>query len=156
MAKIPANKRVTEQEVYDNYEFKVIKRALMREYPWVTDIKVSQEDLDEYMLIFLELDIDLPKLVDQTGWTLSAWVKRAFNDGDHYRGNNIAIFFDTPGYAVTRPLQDEMNRLIESIHNSPALPEDLKLMTGRSFSVGEFHVNRGGRDWFAPKYSSNS
>ena len=139
--------KITEQEVYDNYEFKVIKRALMREYPWVTDVKVSQEDLDEYRLIFLEVDIDLPKLVEQTGWTPSSWVTRAHNEGKHYSGNHLATFIDRPSYEVTNPIMIEMNKLIEDIHKSPALPDDLKIMSGRNFSIGSYHMNRGGEEW---------
>lgn len=139
--------KITEQEVYDNYEFKVIKRALMREYPWVTDVTVSQEDLDEYRLIFLAIDIDLPKLIEATGWIPSSWVTKAWNDGKYYSGNHIATFIERPSYEGTNPLMVEMNKLIESIHNSPALPNDLKIMPGRAFSVGSYHFHRGGEPW---------
>lgn len=140
--------KITEQEVYDNYEFKVIKRALMREYPWVTDVKVSQEDLDSYTLIFLELDVDIPKLLEQTGWSLTSWVQRAYNQGKYYHGNNIGLFIDKPALTVTRLLQTEMDKFIDDIHKSPALPEDLKIMPGRSFVIGSLHMNRGGKDWY--------
>ena len=51
---------MTEEELYDNYEFKVTKRALMREFPFIKNVYVKDPaTIDQYKsFIFLDADIN--------------------------------------------------------------------------------------------------
>ena len=138
----------TQQELYDNYEFKVVKKALMREYPWIKNVSVDPENLSKYNIIFLDLDIDPIKLGEERGWEVTPWVLKAFEEGKEYKGMFLSLFFDKVNYEESRDLSDELIELTRGVHNSPALPSDLKIKGGRSFNIGDFYVNQGSEPWF--------
>lgn len=140
---------ITVDELYDNYQFKVIKKALMREYPWITDIWVKQDELDKYNLIFLNIEIDPVMLGEERGWNLTPWVRKAYEDGRNYNGMYLSMFFDKVDYENTRDLQNELSVLANSVGKSPAFPKDLLLPGDRTFTIGDLHVNRHGRHWFS-------
>ena len=45
---MPTDNPMTYQEVIDNYEFKVAKKMLMREYPWIKDVFMNPEEINKY------------------------------------------------------------------------------------------------------------
>ena len=138
----------TQQELYDNYEFKVVKKALMREYPWIKNVSVDPDNLSKYNLIFLDLDIDPVKLGEEQGWNLTPWVQNAYEDGKEYKGMYLSLFFDKVNYEDTKELNDGLIELIRGVHYSPALPSDLKIKGDRAFSIGDFYLNKGSEPWF--------
>lgn len=139
----------TVEELYDNYEFKVVKRALMKQFPWIKDITVDQEQLDKYNLIFMDFDIDPIILGREKGWDMTSWVRKASEDGKKYKGMYLSLFFDNIHYNDTRDLTNEIETTISQIRQSPALPSDLKLKGDRRLSIGDFTVNRGGDLWYS-------
>lgn len=139
---------MTLDQLYDNYQYKVVKKALMREYPWIKDIWVKEDELNKYGLIFLNLDIDPVKLGEERGWTMTPWVLSAYNKGKNYHGMYLSLFYDKVDYDNTRELQNELGELANSVGKSPAFPKDLLLPGQRTFTIGDFHVNHGGESWF--------
>ena len=146
MAKIESH--MTPEELQNNYEYKVVRRALMREYPWIKDVTFDPEELDQYNLIFLNLIVDPAKMGEPYGWEMNSWVKRAYEEGQRYSGNYPTLLFKDVTYEVGRDeINDPINRMFEEIHSSPALPEDMRLPRGRTFQVGSFVVNPDGEPW---------
>ena len=139
---------VTLDELYDNYQYKVIKKALMREYPWIKDVWVKEDELDKYNLIFLNIEIDPLMLGEERGWTVTPWVEKAYESGKNYNGMYISLFYDNVDRDNTRGLQNELGDLANSVGKSPAFPKDLLLPGNRTFSIGDIHVNRHGSSWF--------
>ena len=138
---------MTPEELQNNYEFKVVRRALMKEYPWVKDVTFNPEELDMYNLIFLNLIVDPAKMGEQYGWEMNTWVKRAYEEGQRYSGNYPSLLFNVT-YEVGRDtMTDPMDDTLKQIHSSPALPEDMRLPRGRTFQVGSFIVNPDGEPW---------
>ena len=145
MAKIDSP--MTPEELQNNYEYKVVRRALMREYPWIKDVTFNPEELDQYNLIFLNLIVDPAKMGEAYGWNMNTWVKRAYEEGQRYSGNYPSLLFNVT-YEVGRDeINDPITRMFEEIHSSPALPEDMRLPSGRKFQVGSFVVNPDGEPW---------
>jgi hypothetical protein len=138
----------TEEELYNNYEFKVVKRALMKQYPWIKDVTVDPEQLTKYNLIFLNFDIDPAMLAEEMGWELNSWVKEAYEVGEMYHGLYLSLFFRGLGFDDTKFIINDMEKTFRDINRSPALPEDLKIKGERRFTVGDFIMNRGGKPWF--------
>ena len=139
---------MTLDELYDNYHFKVVKRAIMREYPWIKDVWVKEDELNKYGLIFLNLDIDPIMLGEEQGWTMTPWVLKAYENGKNYNGMYLSLFYDKLNYDEVKDLQDDLNSLANSVGISPAFPKDLLLPGQRTFTIGDFHVNHGGESWF--------
>ena len=146
MAKIESH--MTPEELQNNYEYKVVKRALIREYPWIKDVTFKPEELDQYNLIFLNLIIDPVEMGEAYEWEMTPWVKSASEKGERYWGNYPSLFFKGVTYEdgkdnVTNP----MDNMMRQIHDSPALPQDLRLPSGRQFQVGSFIMNPDGEPW---------
>ena len=148
MALVNPNNYVTPTEVENNYEFKLMKKVLRQEYPWVLDVLVPKdEDINKYNLIFLPIVIDPFMLQKEVGLPIEAWIKRYLTDERYkqtyrqyaYVSSYISTMFngdrDTP-----RDLQEKVDITMKSVGRSPAIPDNLKLGKGRQFSSGEFII----------------
>ncbi len=63
---MPAENQITYEELMDNYEFKVSKKMLMREYPWIKDVTYKNpEDINKYNLIFIDIVVDPYELAEE-------------------------------------------------------------------------------------------
>jgi len=128
---------MTLEELENNYEFKVAKRLLKKEYPWIKDVIIKvPEEINKWNLIFLDVIIDPYELGRQEGWTVSPYLRRRIEDDGEYWTPYLSILYDNVAWEEARPLQDEINKTVESIHTSPALPVDLRLPGIRKFQIG--------------------
>jgi hypothetical protein len=138
---------MTPEQLENNYEFKVVKRALMKEFPWIKDVVFRDDELNTYNLIFLNFVVDPVEMSQPFGWSMMPWVQRAYESGLRYKGNYVSMLFDVEHDEGKRALSDHMESTMIQVHESPALPEDLRLPKGRSFAIGSFIINPEGKDW---------
>ena len=136
----------TVEELYDNYEFKVVKRAIMKEFPWITDVTVTQDNLDRYSTIFLDFEVDLPRLLETYEWEPYRSAQRAWDENKYFHSMHLSLLGNI-SFEEAKPVANEIERLYKSISQSPALPKDLRLKSGRRFSIGDFYFNPGQPDW---------
>jgi len=134
-------------ELRNNYEYKVVRRALMKQYPWIKDVTFDEEDLNKYNLIFLNLIVYPAEMGESYGFEMNPWIKSRVQRGEKYYGTYPSLIFNITFEQgkdeVTIPIDD----MIREIHNSPALPEDLRLPRGRQFQVGSYIINPDGPEW---------
>jgi hypothetical protein len=131
---------ITPEQLENNYEYKVVKRMIKKEYPWVIDIIPPSEDkLNEYNLIFIDLVIDPYKLQQEKGWELVYYIPRYIKTMGRYYSAYLSTIFNVP-YAEGQEIPNEIERMVRNIKWSPALPQDLKLPKNRNISVGGFIV----------------
>lgn len=138
---------MTPEQLRNNYEYKVVRRAIMEEFPWITDVTFIEDELNDYNIIFLEFIVDVDKIKELTDLTFAPYVANRIEKGYHYRALYPSILFDM-SYgegkdAITEPMED----LMDKIHNSPALPDDLRLPSGRSFKPSSFIINPDGPEY---------
>jgi len=143
---VDPGKEYTVDELYDNYEFKVVKRAIMREFPWITNVTVTQQNLDAYNSIFLDLEVNLPHLLETYGWGPYRAAKRAWEENKYFHSMHLSLLGDV-SFEDAKPVANDIEKLYKSISHSPALPTDLRLKTGRRFSIGDFYFNLGRPEW---------
>jgi hypothetical protein len=123
----------TKEEVEASPIFRIVKKGLMRKYPWIKKVMSSDdESVQKYTsMLFIEVDIDIKELADQQGWTLEPWV----SDSKVYswRGNK---FTSSPylGILVTnlysdqaRDLQNEIDSDIKRMQKSDVIPSEYKI-----------------------------
>ena len=128
---------MTYEELLDNYEFKVARRLLKKEYPWIKDVIIKNPDeINKWNLIFLDAIIDPFELGRQEGWTVSPYLTRRIEEQGEYWTPYLSILYDNVSWDDARPLQDEINKTVESIHTSPALPNEHRLPGTRKFQIG--------------------
>jgi len=136
---------ITPQELYDNYEYKVTVKALKREYPWIINVGVDENKINEYNLIFIDVYYDPFTVEDEYGWSISRWTKSAIDDGMEYYSPYLSTAFDV-SYETARDITDDIDEMMKGIHKSPALPQDLKLPGSRRFAIGRWVVPAGFKD----------
>ena len=136
----------TVDELYDNYEFKVVKRALMKEFPWITNVTVTQDNLDRYNLIFLDLEINLPRLLETYEWGPYIGAQMAWDKKKYFHAMYLSLFGDVQ-FIETKEVVHDIERMFDAIHDSPALPKDLRLKPSRKFAIGDFYFNPGQPAW---------
>ena len=145
---VTPNNYVTPSELENNYEFKLMKKVLRQEYPWILDILVPKdEDINKFNLIFLPIVIDPFILQKEVGLPIESWIKRYLTDERYkqtyrqyaYVSSYISTMFNGDR-DITRDLQEKVDITMKSVGRSAAIPNDLKLGKGRQFSSGEFII----------------
>jgi hypothetical protein len=132
---------MTYEQLMDNYEFKIAKKMLKREYPWIKDVVIKDNDeINKYNLIFLDVIIDPYELGRQEDWTVTSYLSRTINDVGEYWSPYLSSFYKDIMWEDARPLQDSINKSLASIHTSPALPIELRLPGSRKFQVGSWYA----------------
>lgn len=124
---------MTVDQVKDSYMFRIVKRALMKQYPWIKDVEVDEEDFENYKHnIFINVFVDPSILADENDWTVASWVEPGY-----YAGSTLGMFFRDRG--SFSHINDEVNDFLYNVTNSPAIPEDLRLPSQRNtFAVGSY------------------
>ena len=140
---------VTKEEVENSYEFKLIKKILKREYSWILDVNLpSDEEINQYALIFLNVLIDPYMLQRETGWPFNSYMKFYFagdknwlHDGNryYYKTSYLTTMYQVPREEVL-PIQDNIEDTMKQVAKSPAIPSDLKLGKNRGIVIGQWEV----------------
>jgi hypothetical protein len=140
---MPAEHEMTYEELIDNYEFKVSKKMLMREYPWIKDVQYKNpNDINKYNLIFIDLVVDPYELAEEYGWDVVWYINRRVRDGDFPNYAYLSILFDGPKSTEgAKDLQNQIEKDLHSIHRSAAIPQELKLPDGRRLTIGGVYVD---------------
>jgi hypothetical protein len=131
---------MTYDELQNNYEFKIAKKMLIREYPWIKDVSVKPDEINKWNLIFLEVTIDPYELGRQEGWTVPSYVLRRIKEDGEYWSPYLSTYYSNASYEDTKPLTEQINNSLDSIHKSPALPTELRLPGTRKFQVGAWYT----------------
>ena len=131
---------MTEQELYDNYTFKVVKRALMREFPFIKNVSVKDPaDIDKYeMYIFLDADINPYELSQMYGLKIDPIPNRYLRRGEPFWAPYLSMFIKG-GVEETYPITKAINDLVNSVQKSTALPQEFKL--DRELEIATYHAS---------------
>ena len=130
--------RYTTEEIQDNYEFKVARRILKKEFPYIKDMRLTNNWNDYRSLFFVVLDINVYELMESLGMPITkastkyiSWVS---NSGYPY----LSMFF-SPKMGDEYNIPDigkQIQKTINKIQESPSIPHDMKLP--RSISISTF------------------
>jgi hypothetical protein len=142
---------MTEQELYDNYTFKVVKRALMREFPFIKNVYVKDPaDIDKYKsYIFLDVDINPYEFSHMYGLKVDPTVNKYLRRGEPFWAPYLSMFIKG-GVEETYPIKIAINDLVHSIQKSSAIPQEFKL--DRELDIGSYHA---GPDTLPPDMMSH-
>jgi hypothetical protein len=131
---------MTPEELYDNYEYKVTVRALKREFPFIKDIRIKEDEINKYGLIFLNIVIDPFEMAETYGYHVSNWVKNNIKKGETDSAITPSVFFDEP-YVDIIKVGEMIDELLRGIHDSKAIPDTMKLPRGRQLDYSQFVVD---------------
>ena len=68
------------------------------------------------------------------------WVVKPIENGEGYRATYPSLLLDMTYEEGDNLITSPMNQMMEEIHNSPALPVELRLPLSRTFHIGVFIV----------------
>lgn len=147
----------TAEELENNYEFKVVKRIIMKEFPWIKNVVVDSSLLNTYNLIFLNFEIDPIQYAKTYGLELGNIVKKAYENGREYEAMYLSLLTLSPNaYEDTSFITDRIKELAENIRKSPVIPDELKIKGGRVFTIGDWYFNKGATPWHVSDYETKS
>jgi hypothetical protein len=130
------------EDLYRNYEYKVTVKALKREFPFIKDVRIDEQQINKYGLIFIELYIDPYQMAKMYNLTPSEYIMSSVMKGEDYFNGPVitpTIYFKE-AQDVIRPITKDIEKLIEDVHNSNAIPMTMKMYHGRALSLGGFVV----------------
>jgi hypothetical protein len=131
------------EQLYDNYTFKLIKRALMREFPYIKNVFVNFFDLGRYNTIFLNFDFDPAIWGEMYNDPMVKWLKDVTDEGKY-----IDLSYPTTAtdmaYDEYQPIKKSIQKVMSDVFNSEAVPRELKIQGDRPVAIGTWHVNRRG------------
>ena len=141
---MPSDNPITYEEFLDNYEFKVAKRILLREYPWIKDVRyLNPDDINKWNLIFVDIFINPYELSEQEGWTVANYVTLSIERGEEFWSTYLTTFFTKSIGEEGREMVIEMEKTLEDIHKSSAIPQEMKLPGHRKLNIGTWHTVEG-------------
>ena len=121
---------MTKEEVENNYTYKVVKRALKQEYPWVIDF-ILHDEVDKYNLIFFDLLVDPVKMSEYFEVPIShltySWFKYKLGIRTCVYVSSIVDMTMEEG----SDFQTEIEKFVEGIEKSKNIPEEYRLPYGR-------------------------
>jgi hypothetical protein len=118
---------MTQQEIENNFTYKIVRKVLMREYPWIKDVRLDIEGLEKYTnVIFIEIFIDPYQMTNMYGWDVPRWIETSIREGEPYMSTVLSLFVKQSSEEV-KWLRDEIEQTIYHTQNSPAIPQDMRL-----------------------------
>jgi len=133
--------RYTREEIEDNYEFKVIKRLLKKEFPFITDVNLT-DNWEEYRsLLFVDVSIDAPKLMEYLNIPITRESTRylsVFSSYSPYLTSLFASKYDEDNRISN--LAKKIQATSTKIQQSASIPLEMKLP--RPVSISGWGVNR--------------
>ena len=129
---------LTTEEVYNSYEYSVAKRLLKQKFPFIIDMKLDEDDINRYGLIFLDIEIDLKKFMEiYPEARPTSFLKYRLQTNSSGFFPFINIIFDGESF---KKISDDIDKVLTRLHNSPALPDELRLPIDRRLAPSAFTV----------------
>jgi hypothetical protein len=133
--------RLSPEELYDVYTFKLIKRVLKKRFPWIKDVFVKREDLEKYNLIFLNFNIDPYEFAKKYNHEVKDMFDRLIKDGQYLDISHPHLLTDMT-YEEWSSIRRQMKGAINDVMDNPSVPREYKIPGDRGVDTGTFTMNR--------------
>jgi len=133
--------RYTREEIEDNYEFKVIKRLLKKEFPFITDIKLTDNWADYRSLLFVDLSLSPTLLIQQLDIPDTPSTRKYLNIFTSFSPYLSTLFpskYDRDERITN--LGKKVQATVTKVQQSPSIPYDMKLP--KPVSISGWGVDR--------------
>lgn len=142
--------QITPDELRSNYQYKVSVRILKQQFPWIKEISFKDDEVNKYGLIFLDILMDPDILSEETGWQLTSYAKYDVDKYGDYKSPYLSTVMQVT-YEQAKEVTEQMEKVLDSVDKSPAIPQDLKLPTGRRLAIGSFLIKQEPKPSFDEK-----
>ncbi len=132
---------MTKEELENNYTYKVVTRVLKKQFPFITNISVSDEDLSKYKRsIFLNISINPFVLGQMFGVKVANYVTNALERGETYQTIYLSIMFGGSARDEMYELQELIRKVIKNTTESSSIPHEMRVYD-KQFSIGDIFVH---------------
>jgi hypothetical protein len=132
---------MTKEELENNYTYKVVCKVLKRQFPFITDISVSDEDLSKYKRsIFLNISVNPFILGQMFGVRVANYVTRTLERGETYQSIYLSIMFGGSSSDEMHELQELMRKVVKTTTQSSSIPHEMRVYD-KEFNLGDFLVH---------------
>ena len=133
---------ITVDQLYNNYEYKITKKVILNEFPWIKDMTFDGGNVNEYNLIFVTLHMNPFELSDLTGWGVYKWALKDIEEGHTFATSYLSSMMNIT-YEQAKPTTEKIDETFKSVHKSQAIPPELRLPYDRRLSIGDFKTLKG-------------
>ena len=110
----------------------------MRQFPFITDISVDDEDLSKYKRsIFLNISVNPFVLGQMFGVRVASYVTRTLEHGETYQSIYLSIMFGGPASNEMHELQELMRKVVKNTTQSSSIPHEMRVYD-KEFNLGDF------------------
>ena len=130
--------RYTREDIENNYEFKVVKRLLKKEFPFITDVKLTDNWGDYNSLFFVDVSLNPSLLMEHLNipdTPASTKYLRVFSHSVAYLSMLFPSSFNRN--ESISDLAKKVQATITRVHQSPSIPDDMRLPRPVSISGWE-------------------
>ena len=136
--------KYTQEELDNNYTFKLIQKSLKKEFPFIKKVYLRDpKDIDMWSNnIFVDVDINPYEISERHGFPLDGLAERYLRRGQEYWSPHLTMFFKLYTVEDRRTIGNivnEINYLIHSIQENAAIPDHLKLY--KKVYIGAWYAN---------------
>lgn len=134
-----AKVNMTQEELENNYEFKVIKKAIKQEFPFIVDLVNDPSELNSYNIIFLDAIVDPVKASEYFNSPLN---KSTYFWHKYKMGKRSNIYISSVlnmSVEEGAEFQKEIDNFVDRLHASKHIPEEYKL-PNRYLRVNQYIV----------------
>jgi hypothetical protein len=132
--------RLSPEELYDVYTFKLLKRVLKQRFPWIKDVFVRQEDLEKYNLIFLNFNIDPYEFAKKYNYEVKDMFKISIKD--QYLDISHPHLLTDMTYEEWSSIREKIKGAINDVIKNPSVPQEYRIPGDRGVDIGTFTINR--------------
>lgn len=116
---------MTKEQIESSYEFIVALKLLRKQFPFIKKIELTDDWENYHSIYFIEITIDVDKL--------SSMYNVKDNKSKYYTVDEAAYLssllraYDSESKEVLHLIEDKIKKSLDSLHDSSALPDDMKL-----------------------------
>jgi hypothetical protein len=122
---------MTKEEIENTYEFKIIKKVVMKEFPFIKDVFISEDDnkqLDDYnYTYYISAKIDPFIMTNLYGGQVWSLLIDMMKKNGYYSSTFMTTFVRPEDRDPISKISNELKSLVWSIHNTETLPREFKL-----------------------------
>ena len=111
---------LTGDEIRGLYEYRVAKRLIRDEFPFIKDIDIEETKLNEYNLIFLNIKVEPFEVAEyydlEPYWGLI--YQTIMNPSYRFSSPFLATFVQNPPTRFSMDFDDEVDDILASVHSS--------------------------------------
>jgi len=132
--------RYTREEIENNYEFKVMRRLLKKEFPFITDMSLTHNWDDYKSLLFVDISLSPKTLMEYLNIPITPSSTKYLK----YSSTSVpymSMLFPSrynKGDVIT-DLAKNIQAVITRVHQSSSIPDDMRLP--RDVSVSSFDIS---------------